>query len=479
MTLALNIAGALVCVILWVAMWRYAIIMFQQNSYKPKRYLTWARGKVFRPLWQRNFKVKFVMTPRMVRLTVVGSLIFVGLALLSPWAAVAAVVCCDAVLLLANLIVSPVEAAIRKWYLNDAARMLRERPDLVIVGVTGSYGKTSTKNYLYRILSEKYNVLVTPGNFNTTLGVVRTVREQLKPYHQVFIVEMGAKQVGDIKEICDLVHPTLGIVTAVGDMHLETFGCRENIQKTKFELIEALPASGFGAVNMDSEGIATYAGIPTHCEVARYGIEAHRADWRAADIRYSASGTDFRLIGPGEPIDLHTSLLGECNVLDIAGAAVVALRLGVEPRQVRLAVAKLQQVQHRLSVSVKGGLTVLDDAYNSNPEGARMALSVMRDMPVPDGGRRIVITPGFVEMGSKQQEAVHTLGAQAALCATDLIVVNKVNRDSIRAGALEAGMPADRVVCVDTLAQAVAYMQQIARPGDIVLYENDLPDMFK
>ena len=479
MNLVLNIAGAAVCLFLWIAMWRYAIIMFQQNSYKPRRYLAWARGRIFRPVWQKNFKVKFVMTQRMVRLCIMGNLIFVLLAVLSPWAAVGAVVMCDVVLLLSNLALTPVEAAIRRWYVNDAARMLRERPDLKVVGVTGSYGKTSTKNYLYRMLSEKYNVLVTPGNFNTTLGVVRTVREQLQAFHQIFIVEMGAKQVGDIKEICDLVHPSAGIVTAVGDMHLETFGSRGNIQKTKFELIESLPSDGIGVINMDSEGIASYKDIPEQCRVLRYGIEAHRVDWRACDIRYGASGTDFRLIGPDVTLDLHTSLLGECNVLDIAGAAVIALNLGVSAGQITRAVAKLRQVPHRLSVSVKGGLTVLDDAYNSNPEGARMALSVMRSMPIPEGGRRIVVTPGFVEMGARQEEAAKALGAQAALCATDLIVVNLLNREAICAGALEAGMPKDRVHLADNLSQAAGMVAEMAREGDIVLYENDLPDMFK
>ena len=475
MTLALNIAGALVCVLLWVAMWRYAIIMFQQNSYKPKRYLTWARGKVFRPFWQRNFKVKFVMTPRMVRLTVVGSLIFVGLALLSPWAAVAAVVCCDAVLLLANLIVSPVEAAIRKWYLNDAARMLRERPDLVIVGVTGSYGKTSTKNYLYRILSEKYNVLVTPGNFNTTLGVVRTVREQLKPYHQVFIVEMGAKQVGDIKEICDLVHPTIGIVTSVGQMHLETFKTFGNIQRTKFELVRSLPSDGLGVINEDSEGIATYGDIPTGCRIARYGVKSSDVDYRAENLSFSSSGTDFDVNG----VHFHTSLVGDCNILNILAAIAVGDALGVSARQQQIAVSKLQQVEHRLSVSVKGGMTILDDAYNSNPEGARMALDVLDRMKLPQGAKRIVVTPGFVELGSRQQEEDRLLGREAARVADILIIVNRYNREAILSGAREEGMPEDRIICADNLAQAVRSISTLASPGDAILYENDLPDTFK
>ena len=280
---------------LWAAVVRYDIHMFQHNSYRVERYARWftsghkfLRAAVIAALalicfignpvfggfsavfmavmaWREFrtvYKKPIVYTMRVKRM-------FLSAGLLS--AAVIAVALCFApkyapavalallampvVMLLANVINMPLEAAISRWYYNDAKRILRSMPQLTIIGVTGSFGKTSTKHYLYRILSEKYNVLMTPGNFNTTLGVIRTVREHLKPHHQIFIVEMGAKQVGDIKEICDLVHPSIGIVTAVGEMHLETFHTQENILRTKFELIDALPADGLGVVTLDSEPI--------------------------------------------------------------------------------------------------------------------------------------------------------------------------------------------------------------------------------
>ncbi len=518
-TLLIQIFFALTFLFAWAAVLRYDLQMYQQNSYMPGRYWTWLRPVLLghrryvylllpmlcwktallpiaaivlfweaRREFGTQYKVKLVWTKRVLRLFALTLLLglaafaavwhFLGLdtaILLSPLL----LLLDKALLVLAGLLLEPVEILIRRWYYNDAARMLRARPDLIIVGVTGSFGKTSTKNYLYRMLSEKYNTLVTPGNFNTTLGVVRTVREQLKPYHQVFIVEMGAKQRGDIREICELVHPTLGIVTAVGDMHLETFCSRENIQKTKFELIEALPSDGLGVINADSEGIASYAGIPEHCKIVRYGIDAHRADVRAAGIRYSAEGTEFELIGPGAPLQLQTRLLGRGNLLDIAGAAVVAEHLGVSPQQIRVAVAKLQQVEHRLSVRVQGGLTVLDDAYNANPEGAAMALDVLRDLRLGEGAQRFVITPGFVELGAKQEEENRRLGSRAARAADFLIVVNRLNRAAITEGAREAGMDEGRLICTDSLELAVRELGAHAKSGDAVLYENDLPDMFK
>lgn len=474
-------------IVLWVAAWvlylRFYLQMFQQNSNRRDRFLRWLGDNPYPRLFGKS-KVKFVFTPRMVRLAVTTTLVAVLLTL-APWffgifwLSALVVICCPLVLVVSDWINSPVEKAINNWYIKDARRILAEHKGLTIIGVTGSFGKTSTKNYLYRLLSEKYNVLMTPGNYNTTLGVVRTVREKLEPYHEIFICEMGAKEVGDIKEICDLVHPTIGIVTAVGEMHLETFGSLENIQKTKFELIDSLPADGFGVVNMESPGIASYAGIRTDCEIVRFGIDAHRVDVRAAGIEYTQNGMEFDVIDKAGSLHLRTQLLGEANILDLTGAVVIAKHLGVEDRKIALAVGKIQAVEHRLSLSRRGSLTILDDAYNSNPTGAAMALGVLASMKLPEGGRRICVTPGFVELGSRQADACRELGALAARSADILVIVNKYNRDAILAGAKSAGMPYDSIMCADTLNEAVAALTVLATPGSAILYENDLPDTFK
>ena len=278
-------------------------------------------------------------------------------------------------------------------------------PDLKIIGVTGSFGKTSTKHYLYRILSEKYNVLMTPGNFNTTLGVVRTIREHLKPHHQIFIVEMGAKQVGDIKEICDLVHPTIGIVTAVGEMHLETFHSVENIRRTKFELIDALPANGYGVVNIDSEHIASKP-IDHKSHLITYGVKNHDADYRAVNIDYSAQETSFDIDSRGDLREGYTThLAGRGNILNLLAAVAVADLMKVPASQQKRAMRQIEQIEHRLSVKrTAGGISIIDDAYNSNPTGAKMALEVLAHFNRPATARRIVITPGFVELGERQAD---------------------------------------------------------------------------
>lgn len=375
-------------------------------------------------------------------------------------------------------LLQPVEKRINRGYINDAARILRSMPDLKVIGITGSYGKTSTKHYLYRILSEKYAVCMTPGSFNTTMGVVRTVREYLKPFDQVFICEMGAKQLGDIKEICDLVHPSIGIVTAVGPQHLESFKTVQNVQRTKFELVDALPADGLAVLNDDFELVANRP--VGNVAAVRYGVKS-RPELRFAvgSISYSASGTDFTILTPDGDFELHTRLVGECNVSNLVAAVIVALHLGVEKRQIAYAVSQIEQVEHRLSIKrTPGGLTILDDAFNSNPSGSAMALDVLGSL---SGGKRIVITPGMIELGDKQFDYNSAFGAKIAASADVAIIVGRYNRDAILDGIDRARKQGEEILVhvVDTFTAAQAKLTGLARPGDAVLYENDLPDTFK
>ena len=496
---------------------KYDIHMFQLSSYRYSRYFRWLvpgniisqkRFFAFMMLvpalvpnyvgvgfatgitigawavaWREKFKTPLVYTMRVKRLFATNILLFVAITALAllfatEWATViiaATLILSNFLMLLANLVNTPIEKAINRHYYNDAKRIIDSHKGLIIIGVTGSFGKTSTKNYLASVLAEKYNVLVTPGNFNTLLGVIRTIREQLRPYHQVFIVEMGAKQNNDIKEICDLVHPTIGIVTAVGEMHLETFKTVENIQETKFELINSLPAGGLGVINYDSEYIKSYKGIKSPCKIIRYAVEGE-GDYKANDVVYGAGGVSFTL-GNGE--HYCSRLLGVGNLLNILASIAVADHLGVPANKQRNAIARLQPVEHRLSMKVANGITVLDDAYNSNPTGAKMSLGVLKEFAVGEGNKRIVITPGFVEMGTRQANANKELGRTIAVSCDYAIIVNAVNREAIKSGIEEGGLPAEKYFLADSLNHAHQQLAKILRPGDVVLYENDLPDNFR
>ena len=502
---------------------KYDIHMFQLSSYRYSRYFRWlipgnilsttrlcaillllanipvkeeyttifialtAIAAIFTKKSKKAQKTPLVYTNRVKRLYTTTAIIYTAAvtatALFAPAAATAVattlLLLSDLVMLLANLVNTPIEKAINRGYYNDAKRIIESNKGLIVIGVTGSFGKTSTKNYLASLLAEKYNVLVTPGNFNTLLGVIRTIREQLRPYHQVFIVEMGAKQKNDIKEICDLVHPTIGIVTAVGEMHLETFKSIENIQDTKFELINSLPANGTGIINTDSPFIQSYKGITSPCKIITYGVESN-ATYRATEVEYNASGVSYKLAAPGHGNDEYTSrLLGVGNLLNILAATATADLLQVPLHKQKNAITRLQPVEHRLSMRKSGGITVLDDAYNSNPNGAKMALEVLKNFTVGEGNKRIIITPGFVEMGTRQAEANQELGENIARCADYAIVVNATNRAAIAQGIQKGDMPAERYFLADNLNHAHAHLATILKAGDVVLYENDLPDNFK
>ncbi len=504
----------------WAATTRYDTQMFQQNSYRPERWRRWwlstgewasrsqllslSSAAIFAFTWHpallyayaawaavfawaefsMRYKIRLVYTMRIKRLLATRTLLTAAaIALTASYAphwtlSVAMLLTMQGWVVVFDLINRPVERAVTRWYYNDARRILRSMPGLTIIGITGSFGKTSTKHFLHRILSEKYNVLMTPGNYNTTLGVVRTVREQLKPYHNVFIVEMGAKQRGDIREICELVHPSIGIVTSVGEMHLETFGSVENVARTKFELIESLPAGGLGVVNIDSEAAARY-GCRTAADMLTYSVDNPEADYRAGDIGYSAGETTFSVTTPDERRDgFMTHILGSGNILNITAALAVADRLGIPVTKQRTAVAQIRQIEHRLSIRRSGGITILDDAYNSNPAGARMALDVLSRFAAE--GRRIVVTPGFVEMGARQYDNNRELGRHIAMSGCDMAyIVNEVNRQAITEGLRECSYPEERIHVVETFAEASSRLAATMRTGDVVLYENDLPDSFK
>lgn len=508
---------------------RRCLMMLQQNSYRNERYRRWlttsedttsvrrlVSGAVVLAslstiaipavslglvcavslldiinLATARYKKPLVWTPRARR--IYGVMVFLAVAVLgitlaltyrtgeplTVMCAVALAIYCFSHLfvLAANWLLKPVEAHINKGYYDDAARILASMPGLKVIGITGSYGKTSTKHYLNRILSEHFDVMMTPGSYNTTLGVIRTVREYLKPYNEVFIVEMGAKQPGDIKEICDLVHPSVGIVTAVGPQHLESFKSIENVQRTKFELIDALPADGLAVVNDDFPYVASRRVDNVEC--VRYAVTATgAAQFTATDIRYSPEGTVFTVHGPdGVEMEFRTRLVGECNVSNLLAAIIVALRLGVPEQKIRYAVSQIEQVEHRLNMKrTPGGVTIIDDAFNSNPTGSRMALDVLSMM---GPGKRIVVTPGMIELGDRQEELNREFGKKVATCADIAIVVGEYNRAAITEGIESVADRTAEVRTVGSFAESQTLLATLLRPGDTVLYENDLPDTFK
>ncbi len=377
--------------------------------------------------------------------------------------------------LCANMFASPVEKSVQRWYFNDAKRKLAQRNDLIRIGITGSYGKTSCKFILGTILSEKYNVLVPPSSFNTPMGLTRVVREQMKPAHEVFIAEMGARNQGDILELCELVHPTYGLITSVGPQHLETFGSIETIAKTKYELIDSLPQDGCAFFPGDND-ICRGLYQKTAIEKKLFSVDyTGDSDVRAENIKAGSFGSRFELVLDGERVICETKLLGKHNILNIIGCAAVAYKLGLTAAQIRLGIRKIQPVEHRLQMlPTANGVTVIDDAFNANPSGVRVAMEVLRGF----SGRKVVVTPGMVELGDREEEENRAFGRVMASAADLVMLIGPKHTRPIYEGLLEGGFNEENIQVYRSLDDAVKVLWTQVNPGDVVIFENDLPDNY-
>jgi UDP-N-acetylmuramoyl-tripeptide--D-alanyl-D-alanine ligase len=500
---------------------RYNMHMFQLNGYKNGEHLHWLKKNlrqqwllifglvigilrlflpyiavdiviyltllldilVYRAMRRMNVKKKLVYTARVKRMIATIAVLTVAVvAVVFIFAGVKPL--CGVCLILvsaqlfmnifANIINHPIESAVSRYYINDAKKKLREMPNLKIIGVTGSYGKTSMKFYLQTLLQDRYNILVTPGNFNTPLGVTRTVREHLKPNHEIFICEMGARHVGDIKELCEIAHPDYGVITSVGPQHLETFFNMENIKNTKFELADALPENGKLFLNGDNEYIQEKAG--GYANKIFYYSEKEGMGYCAKDVKVSQLGTEFTVVSPnGESEGFQMKLIGAHNVINVVGAIAVANTLGIPLHELRIPVRRIQPVEHRMQMREHGLVTVIDDAYNSNPVGSKAAVETLAMFD----GIRILITPGMVELGDKETEYNYKFGTYAADCCDYILLVGRKHTVPIREGVLSKGFPEEKCIVYDKLEDAVSYAYTIKGQGHkYILLENDLPDNY-
>jgi UDP-N-acetylmuramoyl-tripeptide--D-alanyl-D-alanine ligase len=424
-------------------------------------------------------------------------------------------------LLAANVLLRPVQRGIDNRYISRARATLK-RVSPTVIGITGSYGKTTTKFCTGAVLEQDRSTLVTPDSYNSLLGVVRTINENMRDEHEAFVVEMGMFRRGDIAELCELVHPRIGVITAIGPMHLERLGSIEAIAAAKGELLDALPPGGefvtnaddprclelaarahvpvtlFGIEDGDGASSSTRAGAPASLAAAPPGPasptgtpdrppQAAPSQTRppevqvlARNVRLAEGRTCFELLldGPsGDPIDVSAGLLGRHNVSNLLAAAAVGRALGLAPERIAAGLASVTAPAHRLQPihNRAAGVVVIDDAYNSNPDGAAAALEVLRQHPA---SRRLLVTPGMVELGELEAQLNRAFGEQAAPACDLAILVGAARTDPIREGMLAAGMDPASVHVVRDIAEATALLARTTRAGDVVLFENDLPDTY-
>lgn len=546
----LQLAEVIISVILAIPVFylvmRYNLHMFQLNGYKNNEQRSWIRKNLRKQLmlilpglagvflmlfpadWLRialciywpivikyysylkknNAKKKLVFTKRVQRLIITDLILnliiivpvfyFLGYPYLSGILGI--LIPLQAVLLIpVNVINRPIEKAVNRYFINDAKKKLKQVSGLTVIGVTGSYGKTSVKFYLQALLQGRFHVLVTPESYNTPMGVVKTIRESLQPTHEIFVCEMGARYVGDIKEICEIVHPAHGVITSIGPQHLETFGGMEQIVDTKFELADALPEGGFLFLNGDNERIIERSkryhrpeadegesaregkrkdqpAVMGDRKVIFYRNQVSGEGYQAGNLHLSQLGTEFDVTTPdGETETFQTRLVGEHNVINIIGAIAVAHTLGIPLKELKVPVRRLQPIPHRMQMLEQGNVTIIDDAYNSNPVGSRAAVETLSLFD----GIRILVTPGMVELGKEEDSYNYKFGTYAAKCCDYILLVGREHVRPIQKGAVESGFDEKRCLMYDDLKDALAYAYGIKGDGHkYILLENDLPDNY-
>lgn len=382
------------------------------------------------------------------------------------------------IVMLANGLLGPFEARVKAKYRAEAVDILAHL-NPTIIGVTGSFGKTSTKHLLAHVLSAATPTLATPGSVNTEMGITRIIREQLRPEHAYFIVEMGAYGPGSIGRLAAFTPPSLGLITAVGDAHYERFKTLEAVAQTKFELAEATIANG-GSVIVSTDGIP--ADLLAHQQQqrpGRYITTGRTGDMVIKSAEQTPGGTKVVLDDKGKQIELLAPIFGDHQAQNMAVVAAAAHTLGLPWSIIKGAMATAPQTRHRLEVlRHTGAPTIIDDAYNANPIGFEAGLKTLNLLQKP-GGKRILITPGIVELGARHGEEHARLGALAATLVDHAFIVSP-DRIPTFVDAFKAAQGEGVTLHLHARqAEAEEAAKALWSTDDVVLFANNLPDLFE
>ena len=368
---------------------------------------------------------------------------------------------------LATAVLAPIEARLGNRYVRDArARLDKVRPR--VVAVTGSFGKTSTKEHIRDLLGDRFVVVASPASFNNRLGLARALNEHLQPGTEVFVAEMGMYAEGEIRALCEWLPPEVAVLTAVGPVHLERLGSIDAIVRAKSEIFERARVA---VVNVDDPRLGAVAD-----DLARRGLRVWRCGTHDAGLDVAlvpaSDGATGRLLvdGTEHPVRIADGT----HASNLACAVAVARELDVPVDRIVARLDRLAVPAHRLEVRTsERGVTVIDDTFNANPDGARHALDLLAR--VDADGRRVVVTPGMVELGAEQADANEQFARLATETADTLVVVGRTNRAALRRGA---GNGATTVEWVANRDRGTEWVRTTLGSGDAVLYENDLPDHY-
>lgn len=354
-------------------------------------------------------------------------------------------------LILASILLFPIDYVLKRMVVNKAKKKLAGRIDLIVIGIAGSYGKTTMKETVATILAQKFTILKTPENINTPLGIARLITQKLDAKTEILIVEMGEYKQGDIKEICHLVKPNIAVMTGINEAHLERMQDIQTTKNTIFEIVHY----------MDPNGLVILNGDDTHIQ------EEYKPRMKDQKVfLYHAQNK----------MQVKSQLLGEYAKGTIQGAAAVATYLGMNEEEIEKGVQLLRPLPHRLQpIEGVNGTLVIDDSYNGNPDGVREAIKVLASYT---DRRKIYITPGLVEAGKKTEEIHYNIGKQLAVVADSVVLIRNSVTPFIEKGLIENGFDKKKIVWFGSTEQAHSSLGTIVKSGDVVLFQNDWPDNY-
>ena len=447
--------------------------IFQLESYRSKRFIEWILHHFLtrstenkKPLiWTAKAKLLYYLSVTLVAVTVLLFFLLFGTKglIIGLFLATQAYL----FILIAFCLLYPFELYQKTMIKRRTEKKLEKLSKVKIIGVTGSYGKTSVKNFIYQILKTKYRCLMTPESYNTPYGIAKVVDLELDNSYDYFVCEMGAYQRGEIKEICDMVRPHYGIVTAINEQHLDTFGSLENTTLGKFELLDAIPDNGLRFANGDNERIKSHLKSYKN-SVITYGFSD--SIFTVKESKYSEKGTTFTLILDKQAHAAETKLLGKPNVQNILAAATVCYKLGMQPEEIVAAIKGLKPVPHRLEIKELEMMTLIDNAYNSNVDGFKESARLLKQYKQPT----VFVTPGIVDLGKKTYDIHKTLGAY--LDAIDHVVL--IGKSERTKGLADGMQKKEHIIHLDSISELWKKLEEMQLDHPVVLLENDLPDNY-
>jgi UDP-N-acetylmuramoyl-tripeptide--D-alanyl-D-alanine ligase len=359
---------------------------------------------------------------------------------------------------------------IKKQYIRRASNKIQAYKGLIVIGITGSYGKSSVKEFLAHIIGSKFRVIKTPKNVNTEIGVAKFILETDFSDADVFIVEMGAYRTGEIKLICDMVRPSIGILTAITEQHLSLFGSMEHIQQAKYELLRALPKDGYAVTNADNHYCTEFLEELRVEKKETFGTEkVNQPTCLITNVKMTPEGIECEGEYRGKRRKLFAPIIGAHHVYNIAPAVMVGVHLGLSAENIIDAAATIPKNIHgSIRIYPYGEATIIDDSYNSNPEGFKAALDILSSFPT--SRRRIVITRGMLELGERSDELHEQIGGEIAFVADELVVISEDSFLAIKKGVGDKYRT--KILFKNTSKDLLEYISSLEHEPAVILLEN-------